>query len=194
MRCEADEERKRKLEPPKVVYLAGRYSMWSVMRSIRDQLADMGIATSSRWIDHFAGAAAIGNNAPLPKSFEPQHLNRYPEQCSPFGVADLEDIDRADMLVAVSTMGGKGGRHVELGYAIGKGKQVAIIGTRENVFHTLPFVVVHASINSFIVSMRDGVPPVAGDSSTDAVMEVMDGLKEQVRVFNKVQVQKGKLR
>lgn len=163
---------------PKSVYLAGRYSMWSIMRGIRDALADMDIGVTSRWIDHFAGAAAIGNNAPLPKSFEPQHLNRYPEQCMPFAVADLEDIDRADMLVAISTLGGKGGRHVELGYALGKGKQVAVVGTRENVFHTLEAVRVYPNINSFLASMR---------AQAQGLDKVMESLKEQVRAFNKLQ-------
>jgi hypothetical protein len=39
-----------------------------------------------------------------------------------------------------SAGGGKGGRHVEYGLALGLGKRLIICGPRENIFHTLPQV------------------------------------------------------
>src|SRR5262249_40345922 len=59
---------------------------------------------------------------------------------------DLEDIDSADALV-LFTQAGKhfaGGRHVEAGDALGRGKRVIIFGPRENVFYHL-LAVVHVT-------------------------------------------------
>lgn len=52
---------------------------------------------------------------------------------------DLAEIDLCDALVALNLGGweerGTGGRHVELGYALGKNKRVFLIGERTNLFH-----------------------------------------------------------
>lgn len=52
---------------------------------------------------------------------------------------DLEDIDAADVFLALNPPGwaniGTGGRHVELGYALAKGKKIILAGERTNVFH-----------------------------------------------------------
>lgn len=54
---------------------------------------------------------------------------------------DLGDIDASTALL-MFTEGGKGGRHVELGYALGLRRRgqaidIAVCGDRENVFHAL---------------------------------------------------------
>lgn len=57
---------------------------------------------------------------------------------------DLADIDASDALVLINpaefVQAGTGGRHVEFGYALGKGKAVHIYGVRSNVFHQLSTV------------------------------------------------------
>jgi nucleoside 2-deoxyribosyltransferase len=72
---------------------------------------------------------------------------------------DLEDIDRADMLVLLTmpkgTMFSSGGRMVEFGYAMAKGKVVAIIGERENVFCLLPSVLQFDRVAGFIAALQD---------------------------------------
>lgn len=64
-----------------------------------------------------------------------QHLAR-------FATEDLEDIDAADVLVCFTepprTGPARGGRHVEMGYALAKGKPIICVGHRENVFYCLP--------------------------------------------------------
>ena len=64
---------------------------------------------------------------------------------------DLEEVVEADALVLLSTAlnGGacserliSGGRHVETGYALALGKQVIVVGERENIFHHLSRVLV----------------------------------------------------
>ena len=53
----------------------------------------------------------------------------------------------ADLLVFFSEAAesgdrGRGGRHVEFGMAYAMGKSIIVIGDRENVFHSLPGVIV----------------------------------------------------
>ena len=54
---------------------------------------------------------------------------------------DIQEVDAADALIyfgeqpRVST---RGGRNVELGYAIGRGKLIYHVGPREHIFHWLP--------------------------------------------------------
>jgi nucleoside 2-deoxyribosyltransferase len=55
---------------------------------------------------------------------------------------DIDDIRRADALVAFAeeAAGGGGGRHVELGVALALGKLVIVVGRPEHLFHRLPQV------------------------------------------------------
>lgn len=54
---------------------------------------------------------------------------------------DLADVDAADTLLAFNPVGwenvGTGGRHVEFGYAVARGKQIVLYGVRSNIFHHL---------------------------------------------------------
>jgi nucleoside 2-deoxyribosyltransferase len=51
---------------------------------------------------------------------------------------DFADIDRADMVIVFTQHpGSKGGRYVEVGYALAKGKPVVLVGTFTNVFTRL---------------------------------------------------------
>lgn len=78
------------------------------------------------------------------------------EAAKRWAVEDIEDIDAADALIAFTEAPGdtpgrsRGGRHVEFGYAIGKGKPVCIVGIRENVFCHLPQVMHFDTFNQFI--------------------------------------------
>lgn len=57
---------------------------------------------------------------------------------------DLEDINEADVVISKTLKRGDlftgGGRHVEFGYALAKGKHLINVGGYENVFHKLPNV------------------------------------------------------
>ena len=63
------------------------------------------------------------------------------EGADKYARADLNDVEAADMLVAINPKefanAGTGGRHVELGYAIARGKQIVLFGERSNIFHSL---------------------------------------------------------
>lgn len=68
-------------------------------------------------------------------------------------VLDLEDVDKCDVFVLFTqpygTLVPGGGRFVEFGYAIAKGKEIHVIGDRENVFMHTPGVSVHNSLTEF---------------------------------------------
>jgi nucleoside 2-deoxyribosyltransferase len=59
-------------------------------------------------------------------------------------VLDLGDVDRADAVVLYTEPYGMavpgGGRHVEFGYGLGRGKRVVVVGPLENIFHWHPEV------------------------------------------------------
>ena len=55
---------------------------------------------------------------------------------------DLFDIDQSDALLLLTQHEPHvaGGRHVEAGYALARGKRLYILGPRENIFYHLPQV------------------------------------------------------
>jgi len=65
--------------------------------------------------------------------------NLSPRQAAAFAARDIADLKAADVLIAFTEEPRvanfpRGGRHVELGMAIALGKQVIVVGHRENVF------------------------------------------------------------
>lgn len=105
-------------------YLAGRYSSHPEMREIKKELVSFGHTVTSRWIsgDH-----------------ESKEGREHTASNQLFAREDLEDIDNANAVIWFSCPqnDGRGGRHVEFGYAIAIRTQIFVIGRRENVFHWL---------------------------------------------------------
>ena len=106
------------------LYLAARYDRIDEMAELADTIEDLGHEVTSRWIE--------GNSQPDGES----------------GGYDLTDVVVADGLVLFTEeptanvpFAARGGRHVEYGYALRAGKQMFIVGPRENIFHELPQVV-----------------------------------------------------
>lgn len=126
------------------VYLAAPFARQAEMRKYADELAGFGIKVTSRWLHE---GESLNDRGEVIKQSIPDHIAAQ---------HDLEDIDRADVMIQfteppakLSLAGWKGfttqynprgGRHVELGYALAKGKEVFVIGYRENIFHSLPQV------------------------------------------------------
>ncbi len=52
----------------------------------------------------------------------------------------------------------RGGRHVEAGYALAKGKYLVLVGPRENVFYSLPHWHVLPDVDALIESVASGAP------------------------------------
>lgn len=125
-------------------YFASRYSRHPEMREYRDQLvaAIPGAVVTSRWIDC--------HNDELDQSYTPEALAADPAGCWKHGKADIEDLDAAATIVSFTGPGGKGGRHIEHGYAIASGHRLVIIGPRENIFHCHPKTEVFATWLEFL--------------------------------------------
>lgn len=117
----------------KKIYLAALFSRRAEMEEIANKLRSYGYHVCSRWV--FGGEDGLTR-----------------EQIS---LVDIEDVDKCDVLISFThprgSMTSGGGRHVEFGYAMARGKELVIVGERENVFHHFPAVSVYENIDQFIV-------------------------------------------
>lgn len=118
-------------------YLASRFGRRDELNGYAQDLRRKGYEVTSRWLTQHQ---KIDIQAPGAKySFDDRRL---------FAMHDYEDVLRADRLIAFTedpadldaTGGRRGGRHVELGLALAKGKHVYVVGHYENVFCHLPQV------------------------------------------------------
>ena len=104
------------------IYVAGRYRQLAELAEEAKKFTEAGHEVTSSWLQ----------NAEEGMSFED------------IAVLDLQDVDIADALCLYTEPYGTavpgGGRHVEFGYALGKGKKMFIVGPLENVFHWHPSV------------------------------------------------------
>ena len=112
------------------IYLAARLSLWPQMNQAAAFLERHGHAVTSRWQRRHA------LEPPVPRTEGSNPL------LARFAAEDLEDVDHADAVVLFTESGKHfaGGRHVEAGYALGRGKRLIVFGPRENVFYHLPQV------------------------------------------------------
>jgi nucleoside 2-deoxyribosyltransferase len=110
------------------VYLAADYRLKDELYILALILQTAGLEVTSRWIH--------AKNEPITGLSQERR-----RECA---AMDLEDISGADVFVVVNPAefadNGTGGRHVELGYALGIGKPVVVFGERTNVFHSIPQV------------------------------------------------------
>ena len=117
------------------VYLSGQFEDAALLRRVRDDLTRNGFVITSRWLN---GDSLEPATASAGEQGAAARLVSIASQ-------DLEDIDSADVIVVfnpdVARAIGRGGRHVETGYALARAKPVILVGVRSNVFHWLPDVV-----------------------------------------------------
>jgi nucleoside 2-deoxyribosyltransferase len=116
----------------RAIYLSGQFEDAPVLREVRERLIGLGYRVTSRWLD---APSAIPATSDADQEGGAERLAVIARQ-------DFEDIVAADVVVVFNPAEfcsiGRGGRHVETGYALALGKPVAIVGARGNVFHWLP--------------------------------------------------------
>lgn len=114
------------------IYLAARFSDRPQMESVADQFKTLGHEITARWV--YGGEKGLTR-----------------EQIA---LLDIEDVDACDAVVSFTQPYGSlnkgGGRHVEFGYGLAKGKRLVLIGERENVFHNHPKTEVFSNLNEFL--------------------------------------------
>ena len=115
------------------IYLAARYSRRSQMQMYADELWRAGHSITSRWIKE-----------PHCLGLDEDDDNLEPELAGKFAMEDVNDLRAADVVIAFTEEPAanwtRGGRHVEFGIAVEAGKNVYVVGPRENIFYALPQV------------------------------------------------------
>ncbi len=128
------------------VYLAARFSRRRELRGYRDgDLARLGIRVTSRWLDGHHQiddeGRPVSDTGRLLYPGQPGNAAFWRQQ---FAADDYIDTMKAQALIAFTEVprstNSRGGRHVELGIALGAGKPIYIVGPRENVFCYLDHV------------------------------------------------------
>jgi nucleoside 2-deoxyribosyltransferase len=129
------------------IYLAARYSRHKELQSVRTDLEKLGHIVTSRWIndDH-----QISDDGLSAQAKESERIR--------FATEDFSDLCEADAIIAFTeaprSTTSRGGRHVELGMAMGRGMRIIIVGPRENVFCCLPTVEWYDNYVSFISNFK----------------------------------------
>jgi nucleoside 2-deoxyribosyltransferase len=105
-------------------YLASRWSRIRELRAYATRLTDLGHEVTSRWIYRD----------------EPNVVDLESDEAETVAVEDLQDVLRADTLIFFAETPRtptRGGRFVELGFAIATKKRLICIPGKENVFSAL---------------------------------------------------------
>jgi nucleoside 2-deoxyribosyltransferase len=146
------------------IYLAARFSRKDELAGYKSDLERAGLIVSSRWL---TGA----------HDWSGTDDDEIPEAALvPFAIEDLEDIDACDILVAfLETPDAgymSGGRHVELGYALGRGKSILTVGERpENVFHAgMDRVTTWPEALSALTRAIEPAAPAVSDAAVEAAL------------------------
>jgi nucleoside 2-deoxyribosyltransferase len=137
------------------VYIASKYSRKNEMRhDIAPAIRHAGIEVTSRWHDIEETGSSWEK---AQKEYDVRgegHIDREHGLLKYYATIDLEDVDAADAIVLFSEDPTiphlRGGRHVEFGYAMGKGKTCYVVGMRENIFHFIEDVIVCDSVEAFV--------------------------------------------
>lgn len=141
------------------IYLASRYSRREELCGYRDQLVELGHTITSRWLNGShqisdEGAPIGDHGEALVEGDDGSTSARAAQLREGFAREDIADVVESDALIAFTepprSDKGRGGRHVELGVALGwnclaarhdlRLKQIFIVGYRENIFCWLPVV------------------------------------------------------
>lgn len=110
------------------IYLAAQFKEQPLMIQWAIFLKHHGHYITSRWLFHTE-----------------EDLKNGLDEANLKAKIDLDDIDASDYMISQTLSRGElftgGGRHIEFGYALAKGKKLINVGGSENVFHTLAVTV-----------------------------------------------------
>ena len=122
-------------------YIAARFSRKPEMLALAALFAQHNIKVRARWLNE-----SVSPDATLHDVTPAYHTKTATD--------DIEDIDASDTIIFFSEdplVGTpRGGRHVEFGYALAKGKRVVVIGPPENTFHYLPGIINYSTVDDFL--------------------------------------------
>lgn len=125
------------------IYLASRYSRRVELCGYREQLQGLSHVVTSRWLNGAHQISDAGKpigelGEALVEGDDGATSVRAAEMRSRFALQDFQDVLTCDLLIAFTepprSNASRGGRHVELGLALGMMKRVFVVGHRENIF------------------------------------------------------------
>jgi len=143
------------------IYLAARYSRRMELCGYREQLQALGHTVTSRWLNgnhqiDTSGKPIGETGEALVEGDDGSQDARATQLRESFAREDMNDVAAADLLIAFTepprSNASRGGRHVELGIALGMGKDVTVIGHRENIFCWLPEVVFYDTFEDMLAT------------------------------------------
>jgi len=128
-------------------YLAGRYGRRDELKGYAHQLQSRGYGVTSRWLS--CAHDALDDKT---KDLSLQAI---------WAKEDVEDIDQADVLLAFTESPesgySRGGRHIEVGYAIAKAIPIVVVGPIENIFYAwIASRTVHFDTFDEFINWEDG--------------------------------------
>lgn len=118
------------------VYLAARFGRQDELRGYRNLLRANGYDVTSNWIDEAKDDDGT-SELDLARAADAD-LAAIRDSDELLAFTESEEAKEKSSLLARSAS--RGGRHVELGYALGVVRRVSIIGPPENIFCHLPEV------------------------------------------------------
>jgi hypothetical protein len=132
-------------------YLAARYSRIAEMRHVAGILVELGHEISCRWIE--------SSEADIMSDWTAGCRDALDSERSTCASGDVLDINQADSLICFSdpprsNVPSRGGHNVEMGVALGAGKNVYIVGPRENVFYFHPSVHVFEKMDDLLAVLQ----------------------------------------
>lgn len=149
-------------------YVAGTYRRRAELAQLAESLqVATGWKSTARWLLTPPDSAYMcpnhTGNGCLVCGGSGDVAEHYPEAAARFARNDLQDVAAAGVLIAVTECpgapgAGRGGRHVELGYALGLNISVVVFGPAENIFTHL--AVAHASTFTQLVAR---IKAIGGD-------------------------------
>jgi hypothetical protein len=112
------------------VYLASRFARQPELKAIAAELTEAGAVITSRWL-----------TSPRPLDRSDLLRDGWARHIAEM---DFSDLCSSDACIAFTEHReqpqGRGGRHAEVGIALGRGVRVILVGPREHAFHCLPGV------------------------------------------------------
>lgn len=149
------------------IYLAARYSRRVELCGYREALQALGHTVTSRWLngDHQisdTGEALGDGGEALVEGDDGSQTGRAAALRELFAKEDFADVLACDLLIAFTepprSSASRGGRHVELGLALGAMKRVWVVGYRENIFCWLEDVRFYETADAAIAALQSAGP------------------------------------
>ena len=125
------------------IYLAARYSRREELCGYRDQLQQLGHTVRAVWLDgkhqiSDSGEPIGDQGEALVEGDDGSASERSAKLRAKFAYEDFRDVILCELFISFTEQPrsgfSRGGRHVELGIAMGTMKRIWIVGPRENLF------------------------------------------------------------